>query len=444
MFRPLEVDAFLGPEAVDHVFGHLLLRPLGFLGREPEEVIASGHPLRLDFARLGGRVFPEERIERLQGRGAVVVTGKFCGKSAFVACHGRRVPQAGTLNAAQRTLQVHLLRHLVLRGVVDVGGAHRALHVLPYVERACGGKAAPPVYQFVVVGCGVPDFPVDLRHEIVHPAVVDPKEHVGIKVIVVLQPLCLRAGQVCAFFDVMINAEGRHAEFHPRLHGVDAVAEHLDKSIDIVAPPIVDVGNAVAMRGVGLGIGNGEPRHGVGVEVVVDVQPVHVVAAHDVGGDGTDILAVLRHAGVEENEVVVFEEAFRVLHVGVRRRQLRSALRLGTERVDPRVQLHAALMAFVHHPRQRVPIGRGALSLPPREVAAPRFVGRLVKGVGLAAHLEHHGVHPALLQRVQLIGEIALHGVARKALELAVDKLYPRAPELTLRLRGGLCNGGAE
>ena len=242
----------------------------------------------------------------------------------------------------------------------------------------------------------------------------------------------------------MINAEGRHAEFHPRLHGVDAVAEHLDKSIDIVAPPIVDVGNAVAMRGIGLGIGNSQAGYGIRIEVIVDMQSVHIVAAHDVGGDGTDIFAVFRHAGVEEHEVVVFEEAFRVLHVGVRRCQFRSAFGLGAERVDPSVQFHAALMTFVHHPRQRVPIGCGPLPLPPREVAAPRFVGRLVKGVGLAAHLENHGVHPALLQCVQLIGEIALHGVARKALELAVDKLYPRAPELALRLRGILCHGGAE
>ena len=374
----------------------------------------------------------------------MVVTGKFCGKSAFVACHGRRVPQAGTLYAAQRALQAHLLRHLVLRGVVDVGGAHRALHVLPYVERACGGKAAPPVYQFVVVGGGVPDFPVDLRHEIVHPAVVDPKEHVGIKVIVVLQPLCLRARQVCAFFEVMVNAEGRHTKFYPRLHAVNAVAEHLDEGIDIVAPPIVDICNAIAMRGIGLGIGNSQAGYGIRIEVIVDMQSVHVVAAYDVGGDGTDIFAVFRHAGVEEHEVVVFEEAFRVLHVGVRCCQFRSAFGLGAERVDPGVQFHAALMTFVHHPRQRVPIGCGPLSLPPREVAAPRLVGRLVKGVGLAAHLENHGVHSALLQGVELLGEIVLHGVARKPLELAVDKLDPRAPELTLRLRGGLCHGGAE
>ena len=84
------------------------------------------------------------------------------------------------------------------------------------------------------------------------------------------------------------------------------------------------------------------------------------------------------------------------------------------------MEFHASLVTLVHHPGQRVPIGRRGQALLPREVAAPRLQGALVEGVAFGSHLKHDGVDAATLQLVELGGEDALHAVPAEPLPLAV------------------------
>lgn len=123
----------------------------------------------------------------LKGRGAVIHLFERRSIVTFVAYHSRRVPQTRTLNAAQRTLQGKLRSHLVASGVLFVGSAHSAFHVLSDDERTSSGKAAPPLDEFLVVGRAVTNFPIELGHGIIHPTFVNPVKHIGIKVVVVLQ-----------------------------------------------------------------------------------------------------------------------------------------------------------------------------------------------------------------------------------------------------------------
>ena len=329
-------------------------------------------------------------------------------------------------------MQPELGLHLVDSGILGVGSTHGALYVLADDQRTCPGKTAPPLDELFVVGRAVAQLPIELRHVVVHPALVDPVEHVGIQVVVVLQAARIGARQAAAHLCVVVDAERTDTELDPRLGGTDAFVQHLDEGIDVVTPPFTDVAETIAVALESSLVGDGHACHGIGVEIVVDMEPVDVVAADDVGHYLTDVTVVLGQARVEENQSVVLKEAVGILHIGVHHGQLGGALRLGPERVDPGVQLHAPAVTLLNHPLQGVPIGVGSLALLPCQETAPRLVGRVVESVGLATYLEDDRIDAALLHHIELARQIGLHGIAGHALELPVDKLDPSTTELTL------------
>ena len=103
----------------------------------------------------------------------------------------------------------------------------------------------------------------------------------------------------------------------------------------MVAAPVALVGEAEGggtERGLVVKL---DARHGVGVEVVIDMQSVNVVALHDVCYDGAYVVAVFLQGGVEDEHPVVVDEALGVFLVGVLDAQALGALGLGTVGVDP-------------------------------------------------------------------------------------------------------------
>ena len=111
--------------------------------------------------------------------------------------------------------------------------------------------------------------------------------------------------------------------------------------------------------------------------------------------------------------------------------QLVGGLCLGTIGVNPSVQLHAAFMALLNHPLQRVPEGSGCKSLLCCQESAPRFDAALVECITFRANLKEDGIHAVFLQFVELIGQRALHLIAPHACPLSVNSLYPGTYELT-------------
>ena len=275
------------------------------------------------------------------------------------------------------------------------------------------------------------DLPVELGHAVVDPSVVHPFEHVGIEFVVVLQSAGRAAVGVRPF--VAVDAEGRDAKLHPRFNAVDLLAEGLDEDIDIVAAPVGNGGKLASVAVVGGLVGDGDARHGIGIEVVVDMEAIDVIAADDIADDAEDVVAVLALAGVEDLESVIVEDALGMGHGDVVDGQLARVLRLRTIGIDPGVELHAAAVTLVDHPLQRVPIGRGRRALATGQEAAPRLVAARVEGVALGAHLEDNGVDAVFLQLVELIGQRALHLLGAEAKKLAVDALDPSAAKLALR-----------
>ena len=107
--------------------------------------------------------------------------------------------------------------------------------------------AGPPACDRPIAGDLEAPRPVDLRGDIVDPALADPQSRIGVEVVVCLDsgaslgPRGIGAG-------VAPDRERRDPEVHPGLDGVDSVMQALDERVDIRSAP-------VALRGVVSAIG---------------------------------------------------------------------------------------------------------------------------------------------------------------------------------------------
>ena len=415
-------------EAINGIPYGLVHGSLG-LGSRPEE---CGAVLRADDGHAADLlgclvVYPGHLWS--QGRILVVTLLEHGGIVAGIVHHGLGIPLATAFHAGQVALQVVLGTHLVLAGIAQVVVLDGALHVLTYVQMSASGILAPPPDEGFVIGRGMTYLPVYLRYVVIHPTLAHPFQHIGIEVVIVLQTFGFGTHRVVPL--VAVYAERTYTELAPGLHALDGFVELLDELVHIVASPVV-ARHAVAVlliRGI---VGDGQAVGRIRIEIIVDVQAVHVVTLHNVHGHTADVVAVLRLAGVEEHQAVVMEEALGMLEIGMLCRQGHSALGLGTVGVYPCVALHATAVTLLHHPCQRVPIRLGGTSLLCRQVAAPGFHLALVQGIGLGTHLEHDGIDAATLQFVQLHGQRLLHPLASDTRPLVIDTLYPGTAEFSL------------
>lgn len=122
-----------------------------------------------------------------------------------------------------------------------------------------GNTPVPPSDQLFVAGGLVAYLPVELRNEIVNPAVACPQQHIGIEVVVVLQA----AGRTAVGRGgiVAVYAKRTDSEPHPGFAPLDVAGKLSDKRVDIAAPPLVER-EAVAIQGIAGSIGNGTPSMG--------------------------------------------------------------------------------------------------------------------------------------------------------------------------------------
>ena len=116
----------------------------------------------------------------------------------------------------------------------------------------------------------------------------------------------------------------------------------------------------------------------------------------------------------------------------------------GTIGVYPCVKFHAAFVAFVNHPLQRVPVRIWCLSLSSREVVAPWFELAGIEGIAFAPYLKHYGVESAAFECVKIGCERSLHPVSVHSHVLSVNCLNPRSAKFAFgsgRTALRLCSG---
>ena len=315
---------------------------------------------------------------------------------------------------------------------------HNVADILAEVHVASLGVLVPPVGEGQRRGALMLELPVQLRQLVVYPALLRPQQHVGVEVVVVLQAVGLAAAGVA--FLVAPDAEGADAEAYPGLFGRGDFGVYLlDEQVDVVAAP-VGLLHPVAVFGKRLLVGEVGAAGGVGVEVVVEVDAVDIVAVDDVHHHVLDELAVLGQTRVEVNFLValIFYKALRLFVVNMSGGKLLGGRGGDAVRVEPGVQLHAALVRLVDHKLQWVPVRRGRLAALGEETAPGlEFAG--VEGVGAGTYLEEDGVDSGGFELVELVGEIALQlGGALLCILALVDGVQPGAAELALGV-GGLC-----
>ena len=318
---------------------------------------------------------------------------------------------------------------LMAVGVFRVGEFHGALDIFTDVQIALRDMLVPPMDELVIVGRTIANLPIDLRHTIVHPTFGIPKQHVGIEVVVVLQTVSTAAIGVALL--ITIDAEGRNANLYPRLGVVNGAVELFDKQIDVIAAPVATIVDAVAIGAILCIVGNLNTSNGIGIEVVIDVQAVDIIARHNITDDVANIVAAGLLGRIQQRQTVVLKRPLGMFYNDVVAGIFVRQFRLGTIGINPCVQLHAALVALVDHPRQRIPIGIGFCALFASQIVAPRLDIALVERVALGANLEDDGVATVFLQFVQLIGQRLFHRLGTHALELSIHALNPRTAELS-------------
>ena len=334
-------------------------------------------------------------------------------------------------------------------------GLHRPGHVLPNIKVPATGVLIPPFHQRDIIGRGMPDLPIDLGDIIIDPALLHPIEDISIEIIIILQAVRRAARAVGRAPLIAVDAKGADAETDPRLGQQDRPLQLADQGVDILAPPLVALARLIAHRQAIFPetpvVGESQSGHRVGIEIIIHVDRVDVVAAHDITHHQADELPAIRNARIKEDLLVVFHEPFGVLIIYMCRREPRVARRAGPVRIQPSVKLHSPLVTFVDQEGDQVKITLRRPSLLTRIKAAPRLDLGRIKRVRLRPHLEYDRVHPAISQEIKLAPKVFFQLGDRHGRVLALERgLYPGATELPFRglppfhlPQGGLTTGRA-
>ena len=188
-------------------------------------------------------------------------------------------------------MQGHLGCQLMLALVCQVRVFHGTFHILSDIQWRTRQMAIPPVNQLVIVGSLITNLPIQLGHAVVHPAIGIPKKNVGIQLVIILQTIGLATVGIA--FLITINAKGRNAELHPRLGGMDGFVNLLNKHVNIIATPIITILHTIGRRTILRFIWNFDTCDRIGIEIVIDMQAIDIVAFYDILDNIADIVATL-------------------------------------------------------------------------------------------------------------------------------------------------------
>ena len=145
--------------------------------------------------------------------------------------------------------------------------------------------------------------------------------------------------------------------------------------------------NGGAALGGGAAIGHVVVRR-VGVEVVIQVHAVNVVAAHHIHDDPEHVPPRLLARGIEHGGAACFEQPAR-LAAGDMAAAHRAAAHRGAEGVEPGVDFNTAAVRLGDGEGQRVIPRVGTRAAQP---GAPGFNVGFVKGISIRTHLQDDGI----------------------------------------------------
>ncbi len=317
---------------------------------------------------------------------------------------GLRAGAADLLDDLLRRPTVPFFSHAA-RG--DAGPEEASLRVLPRPPREQRRKAL----LFLVDG------PVELRREVVDPAALDPRARVGRDFLVRVESLHLRRAPGPP------DAEGADAHPNLRLRGLHLGVEALHEPVHVPPAPVLPpegtsrshvLPEARPVRK--LQDVAGRVSFGIGIEIVVEVNAIHVVPLHDVENDRKRVRRDVLLARIEPELFPVGLHEVRTAPRDVPRRGPRQRRRRASPiRIEPGVELHPARVRFGDREGERIPEGLGRDALRAAQDLRPRLERGRIERVRGGPHLEDHRVRVQRGQGVEEEHELLLLASDRKA-----------------------------
>ena len=243
-------------------------------------------------------------------------------------------------------------------------------------------------------------FPVNLRNTIINPTFAHPSERIGIEVVVIAQTIGFAA--IGILLQIAMNAKRTDAETNPRLFFTNDFMQIAHQSIDIVTTPI-----GFLRRGKSLRcsifcktfiIRKSLAGQRIRIEIIVHVNAIYVVIAHDFTHHSQDMSLRLRQSGIQPKTASILYHQMTILAherlfvIGFFHRQLHAI------RIDPGMNIHVASMASLRKIKQRIPTR--ILALLSGNETTPGFVRRFIPGIALRTHLKQHHIDAGRLQRI--------------------------------------------
>ena len=275
-----------------------------------------------------------------------------------------------------------------------------SLYALSYVQVTLQVQVIPPVDKYLIVSQPVPYLPVELRGEVVDVARSGPGRSIGVELMVAGKAVGTAPAAVRSIREIPVYAERRYSETHPGLFFLDGGIHLMDECRGIVPAPVLLAPESLRLPVFSecVVVGEFPAVNRIRIEIIVEMDAVHVVARHDIAHHTHDMLARSGFARIEIHLTRVFLEYRRILACYMVPDKRLGSVERHPVRVEPGMEFHTAGMALLRHEEERVPEGIRSLALGAGEIPRPRLYFRDVESIRLRPDLEEYGVAAAHLQ----------------------------------------------
>ena len=247
------------------------------------------------------------------------------------------------------------------------------------------------------------DAPVELRGAVVQPAFAQPEAGVGVEGAVGVEALDLLGVSGAP------DAERADAEFHVGFDFVNLGVQAFDEIIDVHPAPVFAVHVSLKCFPAGFIGKRRAVGGGVGVEVVVDVDAIHIVTTGDIEDDLQRMGGSGRFGGVQPLVAIVAAHELRMGAADVPGGGgALGGFVAGAIGVKPRVQFHAAPMGLTNGVGERIPERLRRLPHFTGKILAPRLQSGGIQCVAGGAHLKDQAVELQLSGGIDEVSEFFL------------------------------------
>ena len=234
--------------------------------------------------------------------------------------YGCRIPLATSADSLIRTLQSHLSWKLVDRRILRIGMLNGIHDCLTDKQRTVFRMLRPPVNQCFVIGCLVSYLPINLRNVIINPSFTCPKQYVGIKIIIVLQTICVAAQRIC--FLIAVNTERADSELHPRLDAPYCFMKFLDQDIHVATTPVRLITETASVTGKARIVREIDSLDRIRIEIIVHVDSIYIVTGYNIGNNLADMLTAFGKCRIKIDLITISDKPFRMFMINMCRCQL--------------------------------------------------------------------------------------------------------------------------